>query len=133
LRLEVCYPLHGNDIDPDTDPVSAGLGWTCALEKEFTGVDVIRRIREEGPEERLIAFVLEEPGVPRPGMSILQGGRVTSGSHSPMLEQGIGLAYVPSEHAEPGTALTLDVRGKERRARVVRKPIYSRPDADGSS
>ncbi len=133
LRLEVCYPLHGNDIDPDTDPISAGLGWTCALDKEFTGVEVIRRIREQGPEERLAAFVLEEPGVPRPGMSFVEGGRVTSGSHSPMLERGIGLAYVSPDHAEPGTALTVDIRGKQRRARVVRKPIYHRPDADGDT
>src|SRR5205823_5132491 len=52
LRLEVCYPLHGNDITPETDPISAGLGWTCALEKEFTGADVIRRVKEAGPTER---------------------------------------------------------------------------------
>src|SRR6202163_4015119 len=60
LRLEVCYPLHGNDIGPDTDPNSAALGWTCALAKEFTGVDVIRRVKDEGPQRKLVPFVMEE-------------------------------------------------------------------------
>ena len=90
LRLEVCYPLHGNDIRPETDAISAGLGWVCALDKEFTGVDELRRIKEAGPERRLAAFVMEEPGIPRQGMPIAEGGEVTSGSHSPMLERGIG-------------------------------------------
>ena len=67
LRLEVCYPLHGNDIGPDTDPISAGLAWTCALEKDFTGAEIIRRIRAEGPERRLVPFVMEEKAIPRAG------------------------------------------------------------------
>jgi aminomethyltransferase len=131
LRLEVCYPLHGNDIGPETDAISAGLGWVCALEKEFTGADQLRRVKETGPERRLVAFVMEEPGIPRQGMSIAQGGEVTSGSHSPMLERGIGLGYVPAELAEPGSRLTIDVRGRPRGARVVKKPIYSREVPDG--
>jgi aminomethyltransferase len=128
LRLEVCYPLHGNDIGPDTDPVSAGLAWTCALEKDFTGAEIIRRIRAEGPERRLVPFVMEEKAIPRAGMAIEGGGTVTSGTHSPMLDRGIGMAYVPSGQADPGTQLTIDVRGNERRARVVRKPIYKKGD-----
>jgi aminomethyltransferase len=128
LRLEVCYPLHGNDIGPETDAISAGLGWVCALEKEFTGADQLRRVKERGPERRLVAFVMEEPGIPRQGMSIAEGGEVTSGSHSPMLERGIGLGYVPAELAEPGSRLTIDVRGRSRGARVVKKPIYSREE-----
>jgi aminomethyltransferase len=126
LRLEACYPLHGNDISPETDPISAGLGWTCALAKEFTGVEVLRGIKERGPERRLVAFVMEEKAIPRQGMAIEGGGEVTSGSHSPMLDVGIGLGYVPSEQAKPETELTIDVRGKPRRARVVKKPIYKR-------
>ena len=129
LRLEVCYPLHGNDIGPDTDAISAGLGWVCALEKEFTGVAGLRRIKEAGPERRLAAFVMEDPGIPRQGMTIAEGGEVTSGSHSPMLDQGIGMGYVPTDLAAPGNELTIDVRGKPRRARVVEKPIYSRKEA----
>jgi aminomethyltransferase len=128
LRLEVCYPLHGNDIGPDTDAISAGLGWVCALDKEFTGVDELRRIKEAGPEQRLAAFVMEERAVPRQGMPILEGGEVTSGTHSPMLDQGIGMGYVPAELAQPGTELTIDVRGRHRKARTVKKPIYRREE-----
>ena len=124
LRLEACFPLHGNDITPEIDPISAGLGWACALDKDFTGGEVIRRIKAEGPERRLVAFVMEERGIPRPGMAIAGGGVVTSGSHSPMLEKGIGLGYVPVEQAKAGTELAIDVRGNERRARIVKKPIY---------
>jgi glycine cleavage system T protein (aminomethyltransferase) len=128
LRLEVCYPLHGNDITPETDAISAGLGWVCSLEKDFTGAEELRRIKESGPERKLAAFVMEEPGIPRQGMPIAEGGEVTSGSHSPMLEVGIGLGYVPAELAQPGSELTIDVRGRPRRARVVKKPIYSREE-----
>jgi aminomethyltransferase len=126
LRLEVCYPLHGNDIGPETDAISAGLGWFCALDKEFTGVEELRRVKETGPEQRLAAFVMEERAIPRQGMPIEGGGEVTSGTHSPMLDRGIGMGYVPAERAEPETELTIDVRGKPRRARVVKKPIYKR-------
>jgi len=126
LRLEACFPLHGNDISPETDPISAGLGWTCALGKEFTGVEVVRTVKEQGPEQKLVAFVMEEKAIPRQGMPIEGGGEVTSGSHSPMLDVGIGMGYVPSAQAAPGTKLTIDVRGKPRIARVVTKPIYKR-------
>jgi aminomethyltransferase len=126
LRLEVCYPLHGNDIGPDTDAISAGLGWACALETEFEGVDVLRRVKADGPERRLVAFVMEDRAIPRQGMPIEGGGEVTSGSHSPMLEIGIGLGYVPAPEASPETELTIDVRGRPRRARVVKKPIYKK-------
>jgi glycine cleavage system T protein (aminomethyltransferase) len=128
LRLEVCYPLHGNDIGPDTDAISAGLGWVCAIDKEFTGVEALRRIKETGPERKLAAFVMEERAVPRHGMLILEGGEVTSGTHSPMLDQGIGMGYVPAELAAPGTELTIDVRGRHRKARTVKKPIYRREE-----
>jgi aminomethyltransferase len=129
LRLEVCYPLHGNDISPETDAISAGLGWVCALDKDFTGADELRRIKRAGPERKLTAFVMEEAGIPRQGMPIAEGGEVTSGSHSPMLEVGIGMGYVPAELAAPGSELTIDVRGRPRRARVVKKPIYSREES----
>jgi aminomethyltransferase len=128
LRLEVCYPLHGNDITPETDAISAGLGWVCALDKEFTGVEELRRVKERGPEQRLAAFVMEERAVPRQGMSIVEGGTVTSGSHSPMLDAGIGLGYVTAERAQPGSEITVDVRGRPRGARVVEKPIYKREE-----
>ena len=128
LRLEVCYPLHGNDITADTDAISAGLGWTCALDKDFTGVDVLRQVKAEGPARKLIAFVMEEKAVPRHGMPIEGGGDVTSGTHSPLLDVGIGMGYVPAAHANPGSELVVDVRGRPRRGRVVRKPIYTREE-----
>src|SRR6266516_7022097 len=124
LRLEVCYPLHGNDITPETDAISAGLGWTCALDKQFTGVDVLRAVKAEGPERVLVAFVMEEKAVPRQGMPIEGGGIVTSGTHSPTLDVGIGMGYVPARSAAPGTGLVVDVRGKPRRGHIVQKPIY---------
>jgi aminomethyltransferase len=128
LRLEVCYPLHGNDIGPDTDAISAGLGWCCKLEKEFSGAQELREINARGPGRRLVPFVMEDKAVPRQGMPIEGGGEVTSGTHSPMLERGIGLGYVPSAAAAAGTELTIDVRGKPRRARVAKKPIYEREE-----
>ena len=124
LRLEVCYPLHGNDITQDTDAIAAGLAWTCALDTDFMGADVLRRIKEEGPQRRLAAFVMEERAIPRPEMPIEGGGEVTSGTQSPSLDVGIGKGYVPAARAAPDTELVIDVRGKPRRARVVKKPIY---------
>ena len=126
LRLEVCYPLHGNDITPDTDAISAGLGWACALDQDFTGADELRRIKAEGPARRLVPFVMDEKAVPRQGMPIEGGGEVTSGTHSPMLDQGIGMGYVPVAQAAAWSELTIDVRGRPRRAQVVTKPIYKR-------
>jgi glycine cleavage system T protein (aminomethyltransferase) len=124
LRLEVCYPLHGNDISAETDAIAAGLGWACALDTEFTGVGALRRITADGSARKLVAFVMEERAVPRQGMPIGGGGEVTSGTHSPMLDVGIGMGYVPAAFAAPDSELVIDVRGKKRRARVAEKPIY---------
>jgi len=135
LRLEASLPLHGNEISPETDAISAGLGWTCALAtKDFTGAEALRRVKEHGPERKLVSFVMEEKAIPRTGMPIAGGGVVTSGTHSPMLDVGIGMGYVPAAHAAPNTQLTIDVRGKQRRARVVKRPIYAasnRPKGEG--
>ena len=128
LRLEVCYPLHGNDITPETDAISAGLGWCCALDKEFSGAQELREIKALGPVQRLVPFAMEEKAIPRQRMAIEGGGEVTSGTHSPMLDRGIGLGYVPADAAAPDTPLTIDVRGKPRRARVVKRPIYKREE-----
>jgi aminomethyltransferase len=129
LRLEVCYPLHGNDITPETDAVSAGLAWACALDKVFTGVEELRRVKQESPAHRLVAFVMDDKAVPRQGMPIEGGGEVTSGTHSPMLDVGIGMGYVPSAKASPGSELVLDVRGRPRRGHVVKKPIYRKGES----
>jgi aminomethyltransferase len=129
LRLEVCYPLHGNDITPETDAISAGLGWCCALDKEFSGAQELREIKALGPVQKLVPFVMEEKAIPRQGMAIEGGGQVTSGTHSPMLDRGIGLGYVPANSAAPDSTLTIDVRGRPRRARVVKRPIYKREES----
>jgi glycine cleavage system T protein (aminomethyltransferase) len=127
LRLEASLPLHGNDIGPTTDAIEAGLGWTCALDaKDFTGADVLRRIKADGPARKLVSFVMDEKAVPRQGMPIVKGGVVTSGSHSPMLDVGIGMGYVIARRAVPDHPLTIDVRGKLREAHVVKRPIYKR-------
>ena len=128
LRLEACYPLHGHDISPDRTPIEAGLGWACALDKEFTGVEILRWQKEKGPAEKLVAFVMAEKGIPRQGMPVVEGGEVTSGTLSPLLGDAIGLAYVRADHAEPGTGITIDLRGRHRGARVVKKPFYKRED-----
>src|SRR3954447_7024843 len=128
LRLEVCYPLHGNDIGPQWDAISSGLGWVCALATDFTGAERLREIKERGPERKLVAFRMSEKAIPRSGMPIEGGGEVTSGSMSPTLGVGIGLGYVPAADAGPGTELVVDVRGNARRAEVVAKPIYKREE-----
>jgi len=128
LRLEASLPLHGNDITPDTDAISAGLGWCCALDTEFSGAAELRELKARGPERKLVSFVMEEKAVPRQGMTIEGGGEVTSGTHSPMLDRGIGMGYVPAGSAAPDTELVIDVRGKSRRALVVKRPIYKREE-----
>jgi aminomethyltransferase len=127
LRLEVGYPLYGNDLSTDRGPIEAGLGWACAERTGFIGADAVARARlpdPAHPRERLAAFVIEGPGIARQGNPVLGGGVVTSGTFSPSLERGIGMAYVPAERAEPGTIIEIDVRGSVRTAVVVKKPIY---------
>jgi aminomethyltransferase len=126
LRLEVCYPLHGNDIGPERDAISSGLGWACALDTEFNGVARLRELKEHGTDQKLVPFVMTEKAIPRQHMPIEGGGEVTSGSHSPMLDVGIGLGYVQAASAKAGTELVIDVRGRPRQAQVVKKPIYKK-------
>jgi aminomethyltransferase len=92
-------------------------------------VEKLRAIKERGPERRLAPFVMDEKAIPRQGMPIVEGGEVTSGTHSPMLGLGIGMGYVPAERAEPGAGISVDVRGTPRRGHVVKKPIYKREEA----
>ena len=100
----------------------------CALDKEFPGVDELRKVKADGPQRKLVPFVMEEKAIPRQGMAIDEGGEVTSGSHSPSLDVGIGMGYVDAAHASPGTEITIDVRGRSRRAKVVKRPIYKREE-----
>jgi aminomethyltransferase len=124
LRMEVCYPLYGNDLSEQRGPIEAGLGWCCKEDTGFIGSDAVRATRERGPAEKLVPFVVEGAGIARQGNPVAGGGEVTSGTFSPSLGVGIGMAYVPAERAASGTVLELDVRGKMRRAVVKDKPLY---------
>jgi aminomethyltransferase len=130
LRIEACFPLHGNELAPERNPIEAGLGWCCAEDTGFVGSEAVARARAEGTPERLAPFLIEGPGIPREGNPVLSGGEeagtVTSGTYAPSLERGAGMAYVRTELAEPGTGLEIDVRGKRRAARVGSKPLYRR-------
>ena len=126
LRLEACFHLYGNDLDEDHDPIAAGLGWACAEQTGFIGAEAVAAVRAAGPREKLVPFVLDGPGIARAGNPVVGGGRVTSGSFSPSLERGIGLAYVAAAHATPGTEIQIDVRGTLRAAHVATKPLYAK-------
>ena len=134
LRLEACLPLNGNDLSEKRTPLEAGLGFFVSLTKEagFPGKDVLQRQKSEGVKEKLIAFHVKGKGPPpRPHYPLFRGteqvGEVTSGAPSPTLGYGIGLAYVNTACAEPGTTLDLEVRGNRVPVEVVKKPFYKRP------
>ena len=124
LRLEACYHLYGNDLSTERGPIEAGLGWCCKEDTGFVGSEAVRAVRAEGPREKLVAFAIDGPGIARQGNSIAGGGVVTSGTQSPCLGIGVGLAYVPAERAVVGAGLEIDVRGKMRSAVVREKPLY---------
>jgi aminomethyltransferase len=126
LRLEVGYHLYGNDLVESRGPIEAGLGWCCKEDTGFIGSDAVRAVRERGPAEKLVAFRMES-GIARQGNPVVGGGEVTSGTMSPSLGYGIGMAYVPAEQAAVGTPLQIDVRGRIRPAVVARRPLYAKP------
>jgi aminomethyltransferase len=130
LRLEVCFHLYGNDLMEERGPIEAGLGWCCKEDTGFIGAEAVRAVRDAGPSEKLAPFTLTGAGIARQGNPVVGGGEVTSGTLSPCLGVGIGMAYVPAERAQPGTELEIDVRGKVRPAVVGTKPLY-RKENDG--
>ena len=131
LRIEMGFLLSGQDFDPGTDPrnpFEADIGFAVDLDTEFVGRDALAAAKEAGIEERLIGFELLERGVPRHGYDIVDTdgriiGTVTSGTMSPTLGEPIGLGYLPVEHADPGTALRVVVRGEQKEARVRNTPF----------
>ncbi|MGH2834640.1 MAG: glycine cleavage system aminomethyltransferase GcvT [Solirubrobacteraceae bacterium] len=128
LRLEACFQLYGNDLSIERNPIEAGLGWACREETGFIGAERVRSAREESGAQRLVAFTLDGPGIPRQGNPVVGGGVVTSGTLSPSLEVGIGMAYVPAAGSEIGQPIEIDVRGKIRPATIKARPLY-RKDA----
>ena len=126
LRTEVCYHLYGNDMDEQRNPIEAGLGWCCKEKTGFIGSEAVAAARRDGTPEKLVPFAIEGQGIARQGNPVIGGGEVTSGTFSPCLERGIGMAYVSSARAEPGTHIDIDVRGRTRPAVIERKPLYKK-------
>jgi aminomethyltransferase len=133
LRLEARLSLYGNDIDETTTPYEAGLGWVVKLEAgEFIGKPALLRQKQEGVTRKLAGFVMKERGIARHDYDIYAPGggepvgKVTSGSPGPTVGVAVGMGYVPSALAEPGTVLEIDCRGKRAAAEVVKGPFYRR-------
>jgi aminomethyltransferase len=129
LRLEMGFCLYGNDIDDATSPIEAGLSWITKFTKDFTNSAALKAQKEQGVTRKLVGIKLLERGVPRHGYPILneQGepvGEVTSGTMAPSLNEAIGMAYVPSDMASPGSEVWVEVRGKALSAVVVPLPFY---------
>lgn len=130
LRLEMGYCLYGNDIDDTTSPIEAGLSWICKFNKTFTNSEALQNEKARTPERKLIAFKLEDRGIPRQGYDIVdsQGktiGNVTSGTMSPSLGIGIGLGYVPKVFSKIDSKIYIQVRKKAIPAKVIKLPFYS--------
>jgi len=132
LRLEMCYPLNGSDLSPDHNPIEAGLGFFVDLKKPaFIGREVLANAKEKGTPNRLVAFRMKSKGPPpRPHYSVWRDGQrigeVTSGSLSPSLNEGIGMAYVAAEHAKVGTEIEIEIRDRKLPAIIEKKPLYKK-------
>ena len=135
LRLEVAYPLYGNDIDETTTAWEAGLGWIVKMDKgvTFTGLDGLKRQKLDGIKRKLVGFKLLEKGFPRHGYDVYYNGKkvdiVRSGTVSPSLGDGIGMTYLPADATEPGTKFEVDCRGTRVPAEVVKRPFWTKGSA----
>jgi aminomethyltransferase len=132
LRLEMCYPLNGSDLSPERNPIEAGLGFFVDLTKpNFIGRDVLLKTKENGPREKLVPFRMKEKGPPpRPHYAVFQNGErmgeVTSGTLSPSLNWGVGMAYVTTAHAKIGAQIDIEIRGQKFPALIEKKPLYKK-------
>jgi aminomethyltransferase len=132
LRTEVCYPLYGHELDENTTPVEAGVGFFVALDKgDFVGRNVLANQKTNGTNKKIVAFrMTEKSAPPRPLYLVWSNGshigQVVSGTQSPSLNVGIGMAYVPPQFSKPGTKIEIEIRGKRAAAEVVAKPIFRR-------
>ena len=133
LRLEMCYPLNGSDLSPERNPIEAGLGFFIDLSKpNFIGRDALLKTKEIGPREKLVPFRMKEKGPPpRPHYAVFQNGErtgeVTSGTLSPSLNWGVGMAYVSAAHAKIGAEIDIEIRGQKFPAIIEKKPLYKKP------
>jgi aminomethyltransferase len=132
LRLEMCYPLNGSDLSPERNPIEAGLGFFVDLTKpNFIGRDVLLEIKEKGPREKLVPFRMKEKGPPpRPHYAVFENGErtgeVTSGTLSPSLNWGVGMAYVSTARAKIGAQIEVEIRGQKFSAIIEKKPLYKK-------
>lgn len=129
LRLEMGYCLYGNDINDSTSPIEAGLGWITKFSKDFVNAAALKAQKEKGVSRKLVAFELNDRGIPRHDYDIVDAagtkiGVVTSGTMSPSLGKGIGLGYVPKEISKSGTEIFIQVRKKALSATIVKLPFY---------
>ena len=129
LRLEMGYCLYGNDINDETSPMEAGLGWITKFSKDFVNSEGLAKEKEQPLKQKLIAFELQERGIPRQGYEIVDGegnkiGYVTSGTMSPSLNKGIGLGYVKTMFSDPGSGIYIQIRKNTVMAKVVKLPFY---------
>lgn len=132
LRLEAGLCLYGHELDEQTNPLEAKLGWTVKLTKgDFIGRDVLVQVKEQGPERLLIGIEMVERGIPRGGYALYdndqQIGSLTSGAPGPTVQKNIGMGYVDAAHAIVGIPIQVDIRGKRIAARIVTLPFYKRP------
>jgi aminomethyltransferase len=132
LRLEMGFCLYGNDINDQTSPIEAGLGWITKFTKgkDFIDKALLLKQKEEGTEKRLKGFVMMERGIPRQHYEVVNAlgeaiGEVTSGTMSPMMKQGIGMAYLNKGYWKPGTEIYIRIRNKDLKAKIVNLPIYN--------
>jgi len=129
LRLEMGYCLYGNDIDDTTSPIEAGLGWVTKFTKKFTNSEALEAEKANGPKRKLVAFELDERGVPRHGYDIVDDngnkiGEVTSGTMAPSLNKGIGMGYVTTEFSKVGSKINIQIRKNAISATIVKPPFY---------
>jgi aminomethyltransferase len=132
LRLEMCYPLNGSDLSLERNPIEAGLGFFVDLTKpSFVGREVLLETKENGPREKLVPFRMKEKGPPpRPHYTVFENGErigeVTSGTLSPSLNWGVGMAYVSAAHAKTGAQIDIEIRGQKFPATIEKKPLYKK-------
>jgi len=131
LRLEAGYCLYGHELDEQTNPLEAGLGWTIKLNKDdFIGRDALLKVKEQGPKRKLIGVEMIERGVCRGGYAIYENGQqigaLTSGAPSPIFNKNIGMGFVETPQAVVGNTVHIDIRGKPTAARIVALPFYKR-------
>ena len=134
LRLEAGLPLHGNDLSTDTNPFEAGFGRFAYFDGPgYVAADSLRRISESKPKRKLVGFKMTGRGIPRAWLKVLSAsnnpeviGTVTSGTHSPTVDGGIGIGYVEQKYAETGSEIVIDVRGRLVEAKIVDMPFYKR-------